>query len=178
MDNKKYSRIAGFSNDSIVDGPGIRFTIFYQGCKHHCKNCHNPETWNFEGGNLVDNDDLILKIKSNPLLDGVTLSGGDPMFQIESVIDLCEKIKTQLPELNIILYTGYTFEELQEMSKENKNIEVLQRFLDYIVDGRYIHELRDLTLHFKGSSNQRVIDVKKTLINKNSRCKNRNKLYE
>ena len=73
MEYKKQSRIAGFSNDSIVDGPGIRFTIFYQGCKHHCKNCHNPETWNFEGGTLTDNDELISKIKANPLLDGVTL---------------------------------------------------------------------------------------------------------
>ena len=87
------------------------------------------------------------------------------MFQIESVIDLCEKIKTQLQYLNIIMYTGYTYEELQELSKSDKNIEVLQRFLDYIVDGRYIDELRDLTLRFKGSTNQCVIDVQNTLKN-------------
>ena len=167
MENKKYSRIAGFSNDSIVDGPGIRFTVFYQGCKHHCKNCHNPETWNFNSGTLIDNDEIINKIKGNPLLDGVTLSGGDPMFQLDAVIDLCQKIKKELPELNIILYTGYTYEELLDMRQFFPNIEVLQRFLDYIVDGKYVEELRDLTLHFKGSSNQRIIDVKKSIENNN-----------
>lgn len=163
MENKKYSRIAGFSDDSIVDGPGIRFTIFYQGCKHHCKNCHNPETWNFEQGTLIDNDEIIEKLKKNPLLDGVTLSGGDPMFQLDSVVDLCQKIKQNFPEFNIILYTGYTYEELQEMSKKVSNIKVLQRFLDFIIDGRYEDSLRDLTLKFRGSSNQRVIDVKSSL---------------
>lgn len=166
MENKKYSRIAGFSNDSIVDGPGIRYTVFYQGCSHHCEKCHNPETRNFDGGNLVDNDEIINNIKKNPLLDGVTLSGGDPMFQVDAVLDLCQKIKSECPDLNIILYTGFTFEEIQEMSSKNKNIEVLQRFLDYIVDGRYDNSLRDLTLHFRGSKNQRIIDVKKTILNK------------
>ena len=166
MENKKYSRIAGFSNDSIVDGPGIRYTIFYQGCAHHCKNCHNPETWNFDSGDLIDNDEIIKKIKGNPLLDGVTLSGGDPLFQMDAVIDLCEKIKKEMPYLNIILYTGFTLEELYENPKFSKNIEVLQRFLDFIIDGRYDDSLRDLTLAFRGSKNQRIIDVKETIKSK------------
>ena len=128
MDNKKYSRIAGFSNDSIVDGPGIRFTVFYQGCLHHCKGCHNPETWSFEGGTLYNNDEILKKIESNPLLDGVTLSGGDPIYQIDSVIDLCEKIKSKRPDLNIIIYTGFTYEELITNSEFCKKMQVLQRF--------------------------------------------------
>lgn len=164
--NKIYSRIAGLINDSIVDGPGIRYTVFYQGCNHHCKNCHNPETWNCNGGNLIDNDEIIEKIKKNPLLSGVTLSGGDPLIQVESVLDLCKKIKALDMDLNIIIYTGYVFDELLEMSKTNEVLNEILNTIDYIIDGKYIDELRDLTLAFRGSKNQRIIDVKASIQSK------------
>ena len=103
-------RIAGIVNDSIVDGPGIRLTVFFQGCIHHCLNCHNPETHNLTGGYLIDTDEIITKLKNNPLLDGITLSGGDPMLQRDAVIELTKKCKEF--GLNTICYTGYTYEEL------------------------------------------------------------------
>ena len=103
-------RIAGTANDSIVDGPGIRFTIFTQGCPHHCEGCHNPQTHDFSGGTITDTDELLNRIKSNPLLDGVTFSGGEPFCQAEALAELGTKIKAL--GLNIVTYTGYTFEVL------------------------------------------------------------------
>ena len=103
-------RIAGLVNDSIVDGPGIRYTIFVQGCPHHCPGCHNPDTHSFSGGSITDTGELLEKIKQNPLLDGVTFSGGEPFCQAAVLAELGKQIK-QLG-LNIVTYTGYTFEEL------------------------------------------------------------------
>ena len=103
-------RIAGTANDSIVDGPGIRFTIFTQGCPHHCEGCHNPQTHDFSGGKLADTDELLDRIRSNPLLDGVTFSGGEPFCQAEALAELGSRIRSL--GLNIVTYTGYTFEEL------------------------------------------------------------------
>ena len=103
-------RIAGTSNDSIVDGPGIRFTIFVQGCPHHCKGCHNPQTHSYDGGKVIDTDELLEKILANPLLDGVTFSGGEPFVYAKQLADLARKIKQN--NLNIVTYSGYTFERL------------------------------------------------------------------
>ena len=105
-------RIAGTVNDSIVDGPGIRFTIFTQGCPHHCEGCHNPQTHDFNGGEIVEADEIIEKIKKNPLLDGVTFSGGEPFCQAETLADIGKEIKSL--GLNVITYTGYTFDESLE----------------------------------------------------------------
>lgn len=152
-------RIAGIVNDSIVDGPGIRLTVFFQGCVHHCLNCHNPETHDLNGGYLIDSDEIIQKVKNNPLLDGITLSGGDPLLQVEGVIELSKKCKEL--GLNVVCFTGFTYEELTKFSKFDSLIENI----DYLIDGRYVDSLRDLSLKYRGSSNQRIIDIKKTLQN-------------
>lgn len=152
-------RIAGTVNDSIVDGDGIRFTIFTQGCPHHCEGCHNPQTHDFNGGTVVNTDELLEKIKQNPLLDGVTFSGGEPFCQAHELAVLGEKIKSL--GLNITTYTGYTFEELY--TGNNVDWNELLAVTDILIDGRFIPELKDWTIKFRGSSNQRYIDCQKSL---------------
>ena len=157
-------RIAGTVNDSIVDGPGIRFTIFTQGCPHHCEGCHNPETWSFEGGELITTDELFEQITRDPLLDGVTYSGGEPFMHCEALVELSDRIRAfkGFP-LNIMSYTGFTFEELVDQANmENGYMELLKR-LDWLVDGRFVLAKRTLELPFRGSSNQRYIDVQASL---------------
>ncbi len=153
-------RIAGTVNDSIVDGEGIRFTIFTQGCPHNCKGCHNPQTHDFNGGELVETATLLEKIKSNPLLDGVTFSGGEPFCQAEILAKLGADIK--ILGLNIVTYTGYTFEELYKDYDKNSWGKLLE-VTDFLIDGKFIIELRDWQIKFRGSSNQRYIDCKKSL---------------
>lgn len=148
-------RIAGTANDSIVDGPGIRFTIFVQGCPHQCRGCHNPQTHDFNGGSICDISQLLDKIKSNPLLDGVTFSGGEPFCQAEALAVLGNEIKKL--GLNIITYTGYTFEYLFE----NRNINSYGKLLDVtdiLIDGEFIEEEKDWQIKFRGSRNQRYLD--------------------
>ncbi|MDE5558040.1 MAG: anaerobic ribonucleoside-triphosphate reductase activating protein [Ruminococcus sp.] len=152
-------RIAGTVNDSIVDGDGIRFTIFTQGCPHNCMGCHNPQTHDFSGGKLVDTNILLEKIKSNPLLDGVTFSGGEPFCQAHELAVLGEKIKSF--GLNITTYTGYTFEELY--TENNTHWNELLSVTDILIDGKFIQELKDWTIKFRGSSNQRYIDCPASL---------------
>ena len=153
-------RIAGTINDSIVDGPGIRYTIFTQGCPHNCKGCHNPQTHDLSGGELVDTDTLLEKAKENPLLDGVTFSGGEPFCQAEALADLGRKLKAA--GLNIITYTGYTFEHLYEHRTENGWGSLLE-VTDYLIDGPFILEQKDWVIKFRGSSNQRYIDCQASL---------------
>ena len=153
-------RIAGTVNDSIVDGPGIRFTIFTQGCPHNCKGCHNPQTHAFDGGELTDTDVLLEKIKSNPLLDGVTFSGGDPFCQAVPLAYLGRQIKEL--GLNIVTYTGYDFEELYKNRGHNGWGELLE-VTDILIDGKFVEELRDWNIKFRGSSNQRYIDCPESL---------------
>lgn len=148
-------RINGIINDSIVDGEGIRLTIFTQGCPHHCPKCHNPQTHDFKGGYDIDIQEIISMMKENPLLDGITLSGGEPMEQADTCAILAEEAKTI--GLNVWVYTGYCWEELQKESQKK-----LLAFTDVLVDGAFIDELRSLELRFKGSSNQRIIDVQKS----------------
>lgn len=157
-------RLAGIVNESIVDGPGFRFALFTQGCPHHCKGCHNPQTHDFEGGYIADTDDFLDMITNDPLLDGVTFSGGEPFCQCEPLADLAEKIKSvDGGRLNVISYTGYTFEYLMEHKIEIKDCERLLNCLDYLVDGKFIEEQKSLELKFRGSKNQRFIDVQKSL---------------
>lgn len=153
-------RIAGTANDSIVDGPGIRFTIFTQGCPHHCEGCHNPETHDPNGGEVVDTADLLAKIKANPLLDGVTFSGGEPFCQAKALADLGREIKSL--GLNIVTYTGYTFEKLYADRHENGWGELLA-VTDHLVDGPFILAQKDWEIKFRGSSNQRYIDCQASL---------------
>lgn len=156
-------RIAGKVNDSIVDGEGLRFTIFTQGCPHHCFNCHNPKTWDFNSGKVIDTSSLIKEIKENPLLDGVTFSGGEPFMQPIPLTELAKEIHEM--KLNVWSFTGFTFEEL--INKNDKNINEMLKNIDVLIDGEYIDSLRDIGLKFRGSSNQRIIDLKKTLLEKN-----------
>lgn len=150
-------RIAGTVNDSVVDGPGIRFVVFTQGCKHNCKGCHNPDTHDINGGYTVDIEDLLKKMFSNPLCDGITVSGGEPFLQINEVAEMCKKTKEN--GLNVIVYTGFTWEEL---IKNNENMKIIN-FVDFLIDGKFIEELKSLDIKFRGSKNQRIIDVKKSL---------------
>lgn len=154
-------RIAGTVNDSIVDGPGIRFTVFTQGCPHNCKGCHNPQTHDFNGGSETDTDEIISKFLSNPLLDGITLSGGEPMCQAKALVPVAKAAKEH--GLNVITYTGYTYEQLMDGANETNGWHELLDYVDFLIDGRFELEQRSLELHFKGSKNQRVIDVKSSL---------------
>ncbi len=153
-------QLSGTANDSIVDGPGLRFTIFVQGCPHHCKGCHNPQTHPFDGGTASDTDELLEKIKSNPLLDGVTFSGGEPFCQAKALAALGREIKSL--GLDIITFTGYTFEELYDRRTEDGIGELLE-VTDLLVDGRFIIEEKSWQLRFRGSRNQRVIDCRQSL---------------
>ena len=153
-------RIAGTVNDSIVDGPGKRFTLVVQGCPNNCKGCHNPQTHDFEGGTVTTTDELLEKIKNNPLLDGVTFSGGEPFCQSEALAVLGREIKKL--GLNIITYTGYTFEKLYEERSQNHWKDLLE-VTDYLIDGPFILEQKDWEIKFRGSSNQRYIDCQESL---------------
>lgn len=155
-------RIAGFVEESIVDGPGFRIVIFFQGCAHHCYGCHNPETWDFEGGKEVSFDLIKKIIDDNPYADGITLSGGDPLYQIDASTEIAEYAKSK--GLDVILYTGFLFEEVLEMTKANQRLKDLLNNVDTLIDGLFILEQRHLSLKFRGSSNQRIIDVKKSLM--------------
>ena len=150
--------IAGTVNDSIVDGEGIRFAIFVQGCPHHCEGCHNPQTHDFVGGEQTDTDLIYQKIKANPLLSGVTFSGGEPFCQPKPLSELARKVKAD--GLDIWTYTGYTLDQLQAM--HNEDVDALLSLTDVLIDGRFVLDERDLTLAFRGSRNQRVIDMNRT----------------
>lgn len=152
-------RISGVINDSIVDGPGLRLAVFGQGCPHNCPGCHNPETHDYNGGYEADIDAVALTALENPLLDGVTFTGGEPFVQAEAFAALAEAIKAAVPELTVLVYTGYRWEELAQMEEAKRLLELA----DYLVDGRFEADKRSLELMFKGSSNQRFIDVKKSL---------------
>ena len=152
-------RIAGIANDSIVDGPGLRLTVFAQGCPHRCPGCHNPQTHDFAGGSEGDTDEIIAKIRKNPLLDGVTLSGGEPFCQPEACAEIARAARAL--GLNVWSYSGYTFEEITERGTEAQK--ALLRELDVLVDGRFELEKRSLECRFRGSSNQRLIDVPASL---------------
>lgn len=148
--------IAGTLFNTLVNGEGVRFTIFFQGCSHRCKGCHNPQTWVKKENNRSLND-LFLEIEHiAPLLDGVTLSGGEPFEQPEAAYEIIKYAK-QL-NLNVWVYTGYTFEQLKDFSHPNYLIwsQMIQE-IDVLVDGRFVKELADDTLYFKGSKNQRVL---------------------
>ena len=154
-------RLAGTENDSIVDGPGIRFTIFVQGCPHHCPGCHNPQTHDFSGGTLTDTGELLKKIEENPLLDGVTFSGGEPFCQAPALAELGGQLRQR--GLNIITYTGFTYEKLLADANAENGYRALLEVTDFLVDGRFEQDRKSYGLHFKGSTNQRFIDVQKSL---------------
>jgi len=148
-------RLSGIIEESIVDGPGIRFVIFTQGCLKRCYMCHNEETQALDKGYLMELDQIVDKWRENPLLTGITLSGGEPFLQAKACLYLAEK--ALLDGLNVFIYSGYYYEEL----RASKN-EYVQKLLDvstYLVDGPFEHKLKNLNLLFRGSSNQRIVDL-------------------
>lgn len=150
-------KIAGVVNDSIVDGEGFRFAIFTQGCMHNCPGCHNPQTHDLNGGYTADTDELFAQICENPLLSGVTFSGGEPFLQPAPLAELGAKIHQH--NLNITVFTGYTLEQLVNM--HDSDVDALLAQTDVLIDGPFIQSLRDISLVFRGSSNQRIIDMNK-----------------
>ena len=149
-------------SDSIVDGEGIRTVIWTQGCIHNCLGCHHPETHSFTGGFKIDIEKLKEKIKSLENQDGITLSGGDPICQVDPVLEIAKFAKKI--GLNVWCYTGYLIDDLLERSKKDKKLLELLNNIDVLVDGKFILEKRSLDIIFRGSTNQRIIDVKKSLL--------------
>lgn len=151
--------------DSIVDGPGLRAVVWTQGCVHNCKGCHNPQTHDICGGYEIDSKEIIFQINKLRLHRGITLSGGEPFMQSEALIDIAKESKKC--NLDVWVYTGYTYEELIDKKNPSyfNNINLL-RNIDVLVDGRFIESKKDISLKFRGSQNQRIIDVKKSLENK------------
>ena len=137
-------------------------TIFTQGCNHHCPGCQNPQTHDFNGGHFIDIDEILSMIDENPLLDGITFSGGDPMDQAAALVPLAREIKER--GLNLVIFTGYTYERLMELSHERPDMFELLTFADILIDGPFIMAKKSLELKFRGSSNQRIIDVQKSLV--------------
>ena len=151
-------RLAGVVPESIVDGPGYRLAVFVQGCPHACPGCHNPDTHDFAGGYLSDTAEVIAKMGKNPLVRGVTLTGGEPMMQAEALCEIASAAREK--GLSVWCYTGYTLEEL-ESERNPARMRLLEQ-IDVLVDGTYIAHERSLDLLYRGSKNQRLIDMHAT----------------
>jgi len=154
-------RIAGLVQDSIVDGPGFRFAVFTQGCEQGCEGCHNPRTWDPGGGVAMAVDEIISEMRSNPLTDGLTLSGGEPLLQAAECVELAAAAREC--GLNVWVFTGYTFEELRAKAVSDPNVMELLVLTDVLVDGPFMLAERSLSLRWRGSRNQRIIDVPASL---------------
>ena len=150
--------IAGVVKESIVDGPGIRYTVFTQGCPHHCPSCHNPQTWAFEGGQPTTAQALFEDFQKDPILKGITFSGGEPFCQPEPLTELAKLVHGAGKDVTI--FTGYTYEQLLE--KQDPAVDALLAQCDLLIDGPFVMAQRNLELRFRGSENQRLIDMKKT----------------
>jgi anaerobic ribonucleoside-triphosphate reductase activating protein len=150
-------RVAGLVQDSIVDGPGLRFVVFVQGCPHHCPGCHNPESHDPTGGEEMAVEEIAVQMLSNPLTDGLTISGGEPFDQAWECLALASRARRV--GLNVWCYTGYTFEQLLE----NADALPLLEQLDLLVDGPFVESQKNIELRFRGSANQRVLDVPASL---------------
>ena len=154
-------RIAGTVSESIVDGPGMRYTIFVQGCPHNCPGCHNPQTHDFSGGKLVDTDELFKECVEDPLNKGVTFSGGEPFCQAKALYELGKRFKER--GMSLWCYSGWTWNELLQKAEMHDDVGRLLSIIDVLVDGRFISESKTLSLPFRGSENQRLIDVRNSL---------------
>lgn len=152
-------RICGIEPESIVDGPGFRYVVFVQGCPHRCPGCHNPESHDFEAGFDMTVGEIYEEFLQNPFLSGITLSGGEPFCQAPALLELVKLVKTDRNK-DVMSYSGYTYEEL--VAKNDPAINELLDNLTILVDGRFELEQRNLTLVYRGSENQRVIDMVKT----------------
>lgn len=154
-------RIAGVVKESTVDGPGFRYVIFTQGCPHHCEGCHNPETHDMNGGKLESITTLVDDIKKNPLLKGITLSGGEPFMQAKKLVKLLSLL--DLNRYTVMTYTGFKYEYLLENADENNGFLELLKLTDVLIDGKFELALKSEKAKFRGSTNQRAIDVKNSL---------------
>ena len=155
-------RIAGVVKESIVDGPGIRYVVFTQGCPHKCPGCHNPQTHSYDGGKLVKISEIAEDIKKNPLLKGITISGGEPFAQAKAVLKIISMLEDK--KYNIMVYTGYKYEDLIEYENEENGYLELLKSIDILIDGRFEIEKKSEFIPFRGSTNQRAIDVKESLV--------------
>ncbi len=153
--------LAGVVRESIVDGPGMRYTVFAQGCPHHCPGCHNAHTWPFSGGFEVEPEQIAAELRQNPMLRGITLSGGEPFCQCKAMAELAAL--AHAAGYDVIAYTGYLFEALLEQAKTDPDVLLLLRETDVIIDGPFLQEQKSYDLRFRGSKNQRAIDVKASL---------------
>ena len=151
--------LSGIVSDSIVDGPGIRTTIFCQGCPHHCKGCHNPETWEFGAGTRMAVERIARIVSENPLCRGVTFSGGEPFAQAAGFARLARLLKEAGYE--VASYTGYTFEQLLKGTQAQRD---LLAAIDVLIDGPFVQAEKSLEVAFRGSRNQRILDVPKSLV--------------
>lgn len=149
-------RISGQINDSIVDGPGLRYVIFTQGCLHNCLGCHNPQTHDVNGGTLVDIEEIKANIAKNGLLDGITFSGGEPFLQPKECANIALWAKNR--GMNIISFSGYTYEQLLKMD----NVKEFLDLVDILIDGPFVLKEKSLNISYRGSRNQRVIDMNET----------------
>lgn len=150
-------RIAGYAKDSLVDGPGLRLVIFFQGCPFACKGCHNESTWDLKGGKEESIEEIAKLWENNKLIDGVTFSGGEPFVQPENLLKLVKKVKER--NLHVLIYTGFLYEDLKALN--DKVVNEILSLADILIDGPYIESKKDPTLLYRGSSNQRIIDLKK-----------------
>ena len=151
-------RVFGVEQNSFVDGPGVRMAIFFQGCLRHCEGCHNPGSWPMYGGEKRDTEEFKKMMVSDPLLSGITLSGGEPFFQPQAALDLACFAHSR--GLTVWCYSGYTFEEINEWEDNRK---ALLHAIDVLVDGPFEIDRMSLDIPWRGSTNQRLVDVKKSL---------------
>ena len=154
-------RLAGIVKESVVDGPGIRMVVFVQGCPHHCPGCHNENTQDPFGGYLSTVQEVIDQLPSNPLVTGMTFSGGEPFMQAGALAVIGKAAKQR--NLSVFTYTGFVFETLLEQSRNNPDIAALLAITDVLIDGPFLLDQRDISLAFRGSGNQRLLDVPTSL---------------
>lgn len=159
-------RLSGIVKESIVDGPGIRYVLFTQGCPHKCIGCHNPQTHDLNCGNLTSIDEIANDISKNPLLKGITISGGEPFMQANQISKLISKLDNT--KLDVIVYTGYKFEYLLNNSNEYNGFSSLLNNCNVLIDGKFDINLKSDILPYRGSTNQRSINCKESLVTNNT----------
>lgn len=155
-------KLSGIISQSITDGVGLRMVVFTQGCPHRCPGCHNPHTHDYDGGMEYKTATIMNKYIKNPLLAGITFSGGEPFVQAKELIPLADAVYSH--DGTVWCYTGYTWEELIKKCDDDPSVRSLLERIDVLVDGRYEEAQRDLTLRFRGSRNQRILDVKASML--------------
>jgi len=155
MKKSEKLRVLRIVDGTSVDGPGLRTSIYFAGCQHHCEGCHNPQSWNFEAGEEMTVDEIIAHVDEQDF--NVTLSGGDPLAQIDALMPLVKRLHAA--GRHVWCYTGYTYEQVCA----DKTLRQILDYIDVLVDGRFMMPLRDISLHFRGSSNQRLVDVAKSI---------------